>query len=260
MIGYYSYTIVNKKRLTYELKDEKYTYSIMVDNIEGLGGFVEFELLCNSDDYDLDELKIKLNQFVSMFNSLNLTEAKLPYRDFVALKQYNDLKPKKEIKGVHLNIDTFLKKYEKDFYNYYKSLLKDDLNTSLKKKEFKENIYDSLINSDISRKIDNYFDSLRIQDSNFIALFELLHQMKSKGLDIVLTTNCNETFISNVIAKITNGYIFDNIVYLKDSKSIYTVAKKNGVDLNNYFNVLTKNIKDTNSLLLVIINNYGITK
>lgn len=260
MIGYYSYTIVNKKRLTYELKDEKYTYSIMVDNIEGLGGFVEFELLCNSDDYDLDELKIKLNQFVSMFNSLNLTEAKLPYRDFVALKQYNDLKPKKEIKGVHLNIDTFLKKYEKDFYNYYKSLLKDDLNTSLKKKEFKENIYDSLINSDISRKIDNYFDSLRIQDSNFIALFELLHQMKSKGLDIVLTTNCNETFISNVIAKITNGYIFDNIVYLKDSKSIYTVAKKNGVDLNNYFNVLTKNIRDTNSLLLVIINNYGITK
>ena len=170
------------------------------------------------------------------------------------------MKPKKERKGVHLNIDTFLKKYEKDFYNYYKSLLKDDLNTSLKKKEFKENIYDSLINSDISKKIDNYFDSLRIQDSNFIALFELLHQIKSKGLDIVLTTNCNETLISNVIAKITNGYTFDNIIYLKDSKSIYTVAKKNGIDLNNYFNVLTKNIKNTNSLLLVIINNYGITK
>ena len=56
MIGYYSYTIVNKKRLTYELKDEKYTYSIMVDNIEGLGGFAEFELLCNSDDYDFKSL------------------------------------------------------------------------------------------------------------------------------------------------------------------------------------------------------------
>lgn len=30
MLGYYSYTVVNKNRYTYQLKDNDYTYSIMV--------------------------------------------------------------------------------------------------------------------------------------------------------------------------------------------------------------------------------------
>ena len=61
MIGYYSYTIVDKNRLTYEMKDNDYTYSIMIDDIKGVGGFVEFELLCDNENYNIDELKNKLD-------------------------------------------------------------------------------------------------------------------------------------------------------------------------------------------------------
>lgn len=259
MLGYYSYTIVNKKRYTYQLKDNDYTYSIMVDNIEDLGGFVEFEIVCDKKIVDEDVLKSKLNQFISLFSSLNLDEAKLPYRDFVAIKKYNEIKPNKNIKGIHINLDNFLKNYEKDFYNYYKLVMKSVFNTSLKWNEFKNDIYNSMINPDIDRKFNTYFDNLSIQDGMFMVLFELLKQIKKMGLEIILSTNTNETFINNLISKMSTGVI-DKIIYLNNSKTIYSELQKNNVDIKEYFNISRYALKETNSLLLVIINNIDITK
>ncbi len=259
MLGYYSYTIVNKNRYTYQLKDNEYTYSIMVDNIEDLGGFVEFEIVCENKIIDEDILRSKLNQFVSLFSSLNLEEAKLPYRDFVAIKKYNDILPIKNIKGIHINLDEFLKSYEKDFYSYYKLVMKKEFNTSLKWKEFKDDIYNSMINPDIDRKFNTYFDNLSIQDGMFMVLFELLKQIKNMGLKIILSTNTNETFINSLVSKMSKNTI-DKIIYLNNNKAIYNELLKNDIDIKEYFNVSKYNLKETNSLLLIIINNFGITK
>ena len=259
MLGYYSYTIVNKNRYTYQLKDNEYTYSIMVDNIEDLGGFVEFEIVCENKIVDEDVLRSKLNQFVSLFSSLNLEEAKLPYRDFVSIKKYNDILPSKSIKGIHINLDEFLKSYEKDFYCYYKLVMKKEFNTSLKWKEFKDDIYNSMINPDIECKFNTYFDNLSIQDGMFMVLFELLKQIKEMGLEIILSTNTNETFINSLVSKISKN-IIDKIIYLNNNKSIYNELSKSGIDIKEYFNISKHNLKETNSLLLIIINNFGITK
>lgn len=254
-IGYYSYTIVDKERYTYQIVDGDFTYNIMVDNIDDLGGFVEFEILYDEGVTIEEDIRLKLNKFVSMFDSLNLEEANLPYRDFVALKIFNDNKPKCEIKGIHLNLDSFLKSYEKDFYNYYKSVMKLEFNTSLKWKAFKDDIYDDMINPDVRRKFDNYFETLKIQDSSFILLFELLKQLKNMNLDIIMSTNCNETFINNLLSKVFNDKTINQVIYLNNSKSIYSEIKKHDINLNNYFNVSKRSLKESNSLLLVIINN-----
>lgn len=254
-IGYYSYTIVNKERYTYQMKDENVIYNIMFDSIEDLGGFVEFEILYNDFNTPEEEIYNKLNKFVSLFDSLNLEEANLPYRDFVAIKLYEDYKPKKEIKGIHLNLDTFLKTYEKEFYEFYKKVMKIEFNTSLKWKAFKDDIYNAMINPDVKRKFDTYFDNLKIQDSKFILLFELLKQLKEKGLDIILSTNCNETFVNNLLSKVFNDNTINKVIYLNNNKAIYSEIKKNGLDLVNYFNITKLNLEQTNSLLLVIINN-----
>ena len=92
-LGYYSYTNVKKERYTYQDKKDKYTYSIMVDNIEDLGGFVEFEIICEDNEYNVEEIKRKLDEFVNKFSDLNLEEASLPYRDYVAQKLYKDYLP-----------------------------------------------------------------------------------------------------------------------------------------------------------------------
>lgn len=258
MLGFYSYTIVNKQRYTYRIEDNNYIYSIMVDNIEDLGGFVEFEIISQNNIVDEEELKIRLNKFVSLFSSLDLEEAKLPYRDFVAIKKYNDLKHSNNIKGVHINLDSFLKKYEKDFYNYYKLVMKKEFNTSLKWNEFKNDIYNSMINPDIKHKFNTYFDNLSIQDGMFMVLFELLKQLKEKGLEIILSTNSNETFINNLVEKMSPN-IIDNIIYLNDNRSIYNELSKNNINIKEYFNISKCSLKETNSLLLIIINNFVIT-
>ena len=252
-LGYYTYTKVNKNRYTYQIKDKKYSYSIMVDTIEDLGGFVEFELICEEENYDEFELRKRLNEFIDKFSDLNLEEALLPYRDFVAIKLYNDYLPKKEVKGIHINIDSFLKQYEKDFYNFYKLIKKGKVNLQA----FREDVYD--VSEEDKKKLDAYFDNLKIQDSNFIVLFELLKQIKNKGLEIVLTTNCSKSFINKLLLKVFKNDIVNNIIYLNNNKAIYNELKKYDIDLNNYFNITKLNLKDTNSLLLVIINNFDIT-
>ena len=42
---------------------------------------------------------------------------------------------------------------------------------------------------------------------------------------------------------------------LNNNKAIYSEIKKNGLDLVNYFNIAKLNLEQTNSLLLIIINN-----
>lgn len=255
MIGYYSYCIVNKTRSTYQMLDNEYTYNVMIDNIENLGGFVEFELIYNNDNYDEDDLYSKLNKFVNLFSSLELEEANLPYRDFVAKKIYNDYLPKKDIYGVHINLDKFLKKYEKNFYSFYKLIMKQEFNCNSKIMAFRENIYDDIINPNIKRKFNKYFDNIKIQDGDLILLFELLKQIKKKKLKILLSTNCNEIFINNMLNKFLSINIIDNIIYLNNNKSYYSEIKKHDIDLKNYFNVSKLPLKETNSILLIIINN-----
>lgn len=257
MMGYYSYTIVNKKRYTYQKKEGSYIYNIMIDTIEDLGDFIEFEISSNKKFVDEDILREKLNQFVSKFSDLCYEEAMLPYRDFVAIKEYNEILPSKDILGVHINLDEFLKEYEKEFYTYYKSIMKEEFNASLKWKEFKENIYNSMINPELEHKLNNYFDNLIIQDSMLMVLFTLLKQIKDMELKIILSTNANEIFINSLLYRISNNTI-DEIVYLNNSKAIYSVLSKNNIDIKNYFNISESTLKDTNSLLLIIINNYKI--
>ena len=254
-LGYYSYTIVNKNRYTYQKKEKNYTYSIMVDNIDELGGFVEFELLSEDENYDEFTLKTKLNKFISKFSDLNLEEANLPYRDYVALRLYNDYMPKKDIMGIHLNIDSFLKDYEKGFYKFYKSIVKTS--KTMRLQGFRNSIYD--VSEDERKKLVTYFDNLKIQDSNFVVMFELLKQLKKLDLNIILSTNCNEEFVNTLFNTVFKVNVFSNIIYLKNNKAIYSELLKNNIDLKNYFNISKLNLKNTNSILLVIINNFGIT-
>ena len=252
-LGYYSYTIVNKERYTYQKKKDNYSYSIMVDNIEDLGGFVEFEIICEDEDCDLNDIKKKLDEFVNQFSDLNLEEASFPYRDYVAQKLYKQYLPSKGKKGIHLNIDNFLKTYEKDFYNYYKDVMKEYTHTNVKLQGFRENAYK--LTEEVEKKLLEYFDSIKVQDSNFIIIFELLKQLKKKDLHIILSTNSSKIFIDTLLKTIFKNEIIDKIIYLNNNKAAYNELKKYKIDLNYYFNVSKLDLKSTASLLLIIINN-----
>lgn len=77
----------------------------MIDNIENIGTFVEFELLYFKPTYSEKELLNKLEKFISNFKEIKLEEAHLPYRDFVAKEIYNKIKSVKAITITEEEID-----------------------------------------------------------------------------------------------------------------------------------------------------------
>lgn len=104
-LGYLTYSIVDKKRTTYSKVKDDITYNIMIDHIKSVGNFVEFELLYDDNNKSVDDLKVLLNDFVDSFKELNFESANLPYRDFVAQKNYIDILPKNDLKNIILDLN-----------------------------------------------------------------------------------------------------------------------------------------------------------
>ncbi len=96
-LGFYSYTTVTKSREVYNKTEDNIEYNVMIDKVEGIGSFIEFELL-SDESIGIENLTNKLNQFIENFKSLNLEKAMLPYRDYSAKTIYeNYLKDKNTI-------------------------------------------------------------------------------------------------------------------------------------------------------------------
>ena len=96
-LGFYSYTTVTKSREVYNKIEDNIEYNVMIDKVEGIGSFIEFELL-SDESIGIENLTNKLNQFIENFKSLNLEKAMLPYRDYSAKTIYeNYLKDKDTI-------------------------------------------------------------------------------------------------------------------------------------------------------------------
>lgn len=118
-LGFYSYVTVEKERYTFEKVKGKYKYSVMIDKLPNIGGFVEFEIISNQENSKEKDLKEELNNFVLQFKDLNLKEETRPYRDIVADYKYN----RKDIKYAYINLDRFLSKYQKGLVFDNKELL-----------------------------------------------------------------------------------------------------------------------------------------
>ena len=138
-LGYYSYVEVKKKRITYSLEGDNYQYSIMIDTLPEIGGFVEFEILADQNKMSKKEVKKELENFVVKFNSLNLREATEPYRDIVAKYKVNKITKGNSISYLCINLDGELLKYEKDFYKKYKDQMSKILGSHSTWGEYKNN-------------------------------------------------------------------------------------------------------------------------
>jgi putative adenylyl cyclase cyaB len=88
-LGFYSYTTVTKSREVYNKTENNIEYNVMIDKVESIGSFIEFELL-SDESIGIENLTNKLNQFIENFKSLNLEKAMLPYRDYSAKTIYDN--------------------------------------------------------------------------------------------------------------------------------------------------------------------------
>lgn len=170
-LGYLSYTIVDKKRITYSKEKDNITYNVMIDNIKSIGNFVEFELLYENDDKSIEDLKALLNNFVDSFKNLNFESADLPYRDFVARKKSLDILPVNNLKNIILdlnNIDiankfminiNLLEMLRRKGIKLF-LIIKNNLNDIVQKYELNELFEEIIIKDNLNDKIIKNIDPL----------------------------------------------------------------------------------------------------
>ena len=245
-LGFYSYCEVIKERLTFEKYDDKYKYSIMIDSLPNIGGFVEFEILSEQEDSTKDELSIALKKFVNAFVDLNLKEETRPYRDVVADYIYSKNCPKDKLEDIYVNIDEFIVNYEKEFFKKYKDVIAKETNKSIKWEAFRK---DKSLNGILINYIDQYLDNLIYDSKELLVAMQLLEMLPQKKHFI---TKTNEVFFTHFFGML--NIELDDVIFTEED-SLNQVIKRNSIDLKHSMILNKKNLKEINSVLLIIMNN-----
>lgn len=245
-LGFYSYCEVIKERLTFEKYDDKYKYSIMIDSLPNIGGFVEFEILSEQEDSTKDELNIALKKFVNAFVDLNLKEETRPYRDVVADYIYSKNCPKDKLEDIYVNIDEFIVNYEKEFFKKYKDVIAKETNKSIKWGAFRK---DKSLNGILINYIDQYLDNLIYDSKELLVAMQLLEMLPQKKHFI---TKTNEVFFTHFFGML--NIELDDVIFTEED-SLNQVIKRNSIDLKHSMILNKKNLKEINSVLLIIMNN-----
>lgn len=235
-LGYYSYSIVNKKRSTYSYKDNNLTYNIMIDQIEELGNFVEFEILSIDDSFDFNFLKNQLDNLVKKFDSMNFISADLPYRDFVANSIYKKILPSNKLTTVFFDLDGTLINSEVAFFESFKKVLKENYDVEITINEYKqyelqknaklisylkenkrlsnEIEYEEIINL-VYKEYEDKFQNLILKPESILN-FELLKRLKKKNIKLGLVTTSKKKFVNILIDTLKIEDLFDVIISRDD--------------------------------------------
>ena len=245
-LGFYSYCEVIKERLTFEKYDDKYKYSIMIDSLPNIGGFVEFEILSEQEDSTKYELNIALKKFVNAFVDLNLKEETRPYRDVVADYIYSKNCPKDKLEDIYVNIDEFIVNYEKEFFKKYKDVIAKETNKSIKWGAFRK---DKSLNGILINYIDQYLDNLIYDSKELLVAMQLLEMLPQNKHFI---TKTNEVFFTHFFGML--NIELDDVIFTEED-SLNQVIKRNSIDLKHSMILNKKDLKEINSVLLIIMNN-----
>ena len=239
-LGYFSYSIVKKERIVYTKKEDDLEYNVMIDKIENLGDFVEFELLYYDSEKDMAYLQGKLNDFVKEFEILNFESANLPYRDFVAHKTYISILPQNKLNAILFDLDGTLINSEQKFFESFRHVIASKYNYNITYKEYETNELKKNANLIIELKNKGIIDKneltenimkevyieyekkfMELLDENDVALnFELLKQLKNKGLRLALVSTSRRKFIEILLLKLNIKDMFEIVISREDVKNL----------------------------------------
>ncbi len=239
-LGYFSYSIVDKKRITYTKKEEDLEYNIMVDELEKIGSFIEFELLYYKDEKDIGYLQNKLNQFVKEFECLSFESANLPYRDFVAHQTYISILPTNKLTTLLFDLDGTLINSEKKFFESFRSVIYSKYNYNISHMEYENNELkqnanlinylkekniiakeekESIIMQQVYTEYEKKFMEL-LDENEGLLNFELLKKIKNKGLRLGLVSTSKIKFINILLQKLNIENLFEIIVSREDVENL----------------------------------------
>jgi len=230
-LGYQSYVIVKKHREVYSTIENNIHYNIMVDDIEDIGTFVEIEILSEKGVHNVEYLTEELNKLVKKFSNINLENADMPYRDFVAKEIYNKMKIPTSLKALLIDLDGTLINSEKFFYETYKDVLWDGYSVNISYEDYENhemaqnnNLNKDISESEIMQKIYTRYEtefSNLIGDSDTLLNFELLKMLKTQtNIKLALVTTSKEHYVNILLDKLDIRNLFDVIITRESVKNL----------------------------------------
>ncbi len=233
-LGFFKYVTVGKNREEYSKKEFGITKNIAFDNLDGVGCFVEFEIIDENNSKQIDFLKEILDNFVDDYKKYSLTNADLPYRDYIGNHFLHNVIKKESIKTILFDFDGTIAPSEAIFFNCFKNaayenfgkqitveeykkhelerngelfdVLKKNHSTEINKSEFMDQVY-----KDYDKKINTLFTNEKL----FVSL-EAIKALKCSGYRIGLVTTSKRTFIEKIVNYFKLDDLFDVIVARED--------------------------------------------
>jgi putative hydrolase of the HAD superfamily len=240
-LGYQSYVVVKKYRDIYSIREDNIHYNIMIDDIEDIGAFVEIEVLGKKGIHDMARLTKELNKLVTKFNHINLENANMPYRDFVAKEMYNKIKIPSGLKALLIDLDGTLISSERFFFEAYKGVLCDDYGINISYEDYEthemaqnnnlisylkqnDKLHIDISEPEIMQKIyiryETEFSNL-IGDSETLLNFELLKMLKSQThIKLALVTTSKEHFVNILLDRLDIRNLFDIVITRESVKNL----------------------------------------
>lgn len=240
-LGYLKYSVVDKDRVTYTKKESSYKINVTIDNISNAGGFVEFELIANANisKEEIKNFETLLQKEVEKFKPTGLSEAKLPYRDYVANYIKNDLCNASKIKAVLFDFDGTVAPTEKIFFSVIKNIVKKEFGREITYGEYKDNeldkngmLFDTLREENVNIKLNRdqfmkliyeqyeiQLDQLKNSD-HLLTNLQLIRLLKNKGYKVAIVSTSKREFIDKILNLVGYGDLFDLIIAREDVKQL----------------------------------------
>lgn len=240
-LEYYKYVLVDKHRQTFQKKEKKLLKNVSIDAIGGVGNFVEFEILADSELWDGKdkELKDELTKFRLSFSKIKMEKADLPYRDYVAGYILNNVLKKEKLKAIILDFDGTVVPTEKLFFDSFRKASREVFDYSPTIEEYKkyelnqaEGLFEYVVNLSgkknlISRddfmemvynSYENTLDNTFIDEKFFINFLDSIVGFKKCGFKVGLVTSSKKVFVDKILNHFNVADLFDVAVYREDVK------------------------------------------
>jgi len=104
ILGYSKYVTVYKEKMVYNREEAGVSYNVIVEEIEGIGNFVEFEIISDKNA-DMNRIKEIFKAFVAKYKDFEIAKAKYLDRDYVARKLFEDLTRNKNVRGLIFSLN-----------------------------------------------------------------------------------------------------------------------------------------------------------
>jgi predicted adenylyl cyclase CyaB len=235
-LGYFKYTNVEKSRTVFSRDFSDYSENISIDNLPGIGFFVEFEILADSSKWSLkkEELLKMLKELVKKTGLNNLKRADQPYRDYVADYLSENVLNKKSTKAFLFDFDGTVAKTEKIFFSSFAKVAKKVSAKSISLNDYAENEliqYDKLfdfaaLSSFIAKEdfmklvYDDYKNSLKnnsFGDSLAINLLAI-RKIKKLGYKTGLVSSSRKEFVEIILDGESMDELFDVCLFREDTE------------------------------------------